>query len=121
MAVSFRPRRETARELKTVRAMIGIFCRDRHASGRELCAGCSDLWDYAQARVECCPFGEEKPTCANCTVHCYKPEARERIRAVMRYAGPRMTWRHPILTFFHVLNGQRPAPELKYRLRNPPP
>jgi hypothetical protein len=25
----------------------------------------------------------------------------------MRYAGPRMVYRHPILTFFHVIDGWR--------------
>jgi hypothetical protein len=25
----------------------------------------------------------------------------------MRYAGPRMVCRHPILTFFHVIDGWR--------------
>jgi hypothetical protein len=28
----------------------------------------------------------------------------------MRYAGPRMTWRHPLLTLFHLLKGRKPAP-----------
>jgi hypothetical protein len=32
---------------------------------------------------------------------------RDKIRAVMRYAGPRMLSRHPILAFFHFLYGFR--------------
>jgi hypothetical protein len=35
---------------------------------------------------------------------------RERIREVMRYAGPRMPLRHPILSIFHFIDGKRPAP-----------
>ncbi len=31
--------------------------------------------------------GTEKTFCANCKVHCYKPEMREKIRAVMRFFG----------------------------------
>ena len=54
-----------------------------------------------------CPFGEEKTTCARCPVHCYKPAMRERVRAVMRYAGPRMLLRHPILALQHQLDGVR--------------
>jgi len=30
-----------------------------------------------------------------------------KIREVMRYSGPRMTFRHPILALFHVLDGLR--------------
>jgi hypothetical protein len=29
---------------------------------------------------------------------------------MMRYAGPRMMWRHPLLALAHVLDGKRPAP-----------
>jgi hypothetical protein len=57
-------------------------------------------------------FGDDKPTCANCTVHCYNAEMRERVRVVMRHAGPRMMWQHPWLALAHVVDGRRPAPEL---------
>jgi hypothetical protein len=30
----------------------------------------------------------------------------------MRYAGPRMIRRHPLLAIAHILDGRRPAPEL---------
>jgi predicted amidophosphoribosyltransferase len=93
--------RRTRLELKTVRVMIGLYCRDRHDGGRELCDDCRALWEYAQQRVGRCPFRADKPTCVNCTVHCFKPAMREQIRVVMRYAGPRMVWRHPILSLFH--------------------
>ena len=33
---------------------------------------------------------ETKTFCSNCKVHCYKPEMRKKIRAVMRFSGPRM-------------------------------
>ena len=45
-----------------------------------------------------------KPKCSKCPVHCYKPDMREKIKAVMRYAGPRMIYRYPILTGKHFLN-----------------
>jgi len=35
---------------------------------------------------------------------------REKIRAVMRYAGSRMFYRHPILTLFHFIDGFRKEP-----------
>ncbi|MEG0375126.1 MAG: nitrous oxide-stimulated promoter family protein, partial [Raoultibacter sp.] len=35
--------------------------------------------------------------------HCYKPEEREKIRAVMRHAGPRMMTKHPIAAIRHLI------------------
>jgi hypothetical protein len=35
---------------------------------------------------------------------------REKIRAVMRYAGPRMLFRHPIMTLWHYIDGRRKEP-----------
>jgi hypothetical protein len=31
------------------------------------------------------------------------------MREVMRYAGPRMLWRHPLLAVAHLIDGRRPA------------
>ncbi len=107
-AVPSRPKR-IAREQATVTAMIRIFCRSRHAWRGELCLECAELQAYAMSRLARCPFGQNKPTCANCPIHCYKPQLRERIRDVMRYAGPRMLWRHPILAIRHLLDGRRTA------------
>jgi len=95
------------RELKTIRAMIGIYCRDHHEIGNELCADCTALFDYAQARLNKCPWGENKPVCAQCTIHCYRPAMREEVRKVMRYAGPKMLLRHPVLTVGHLLRERR--------------
>ena len=83
-----------ARERKTVAAMLRIFCRAHHGGGKDLCAACADLQAYVMCRLDRCPFGAEKPTCAACPIHCYKTDRREQIRAVMRYAGPRMLWHH---------------------------
>jgi Nitrous oxide-stimulated promoter len=101
-----------ARELKTIHAMLRIYCHDLHAEDRGLCAGCTALMNYATRRLDRCVFGDDKPTCANCTVHCYSAAMREQVRSVMRYAGPRMLTRHPILALAHVIDGRRPAPEL---------
>ncbi len=98
--------RRIQRELKTVHAMLQLFCRRRHGA-TTLCVECAPLWDYARARVEACPFCPDKPTCVKCPVHCYKPEMRERIRRVMRYAGPRMLWRHPWLALLHLWDGRQ--------------
>ena len=54
-------------------------------------------------RLARCVHGDEKPTCRRCTIHCYDADHRERIRAVMCYAGPRMVLRHPIDAIQHAL------------------
>ena len=95
--------RRLAREWKTVTAMIRIYCRDQH--GRTPCAECEELTRYVSLRLDRCRFGEDKPTCAKCPVHCYQKERREQIKAVMRYAGPRMMWEHPWLSVMHLVDG----------------
>lgn len=99
-------------EFRTVEKMIEIFCRDHHQKNGSLCETCRDLADYARQRLVKCPFREAKPTCGNCTVHCYKPEFREEVRRVMRYSGPRMSYRHPILALRHLMRGRKIAPEI---------
>lgn len=106
-----RTRPRLARELRTVRAMIQIYCQDHHNSVEELCSECEALHTYAMARLDHCPYAEKKPACANCPIHCYKLDMREKVRQVMRYAGPRMLKRHPVLAVLHLLDGLRKAPE----------
>ena len=108
--------RRLRRERRTVEAMIRMHCRANHGAAREgepgarLCSTCAALLDYADRRVAACPFGTDKPTCARCTVHCFRANEREEIRTVMRYAGPRMTMRHPYLAIRHLLD-RRHGPE----------
>lgn len=96
-----------AREKRTIRAMIGIYCPAHHGGRGVPCDDCRELMDYALRRLDCCKFGDEKPTCADCPVHCYKPTMRGRVQTVMRYAGPRMMLRHPILAVLHLWDGRR--------------
>ncbi len=92
------------RERKTIEVMIGMYCHGHHGDkGKKPCPECTELLDYAVTRLEKCPFQEDKPTCATCPVHCYKPDMREKIREVMKYAGPRMLYRHPFLSGAHYL------------------
>jgi hypothetical protein len=107
--------RRMLRERNTVEAMIGIYCRGRHKTRNGLCENCNDLLDYAQRRLDKCPFQEGKTSCGNCRVHCYKPAMREKIRDVMRYAGPRMLCRHPLLAIYHAIDGMRKEPLRKSR------
>lgn len=107
MAESSRIRRERT----TVRAMVVMFCRHHHG-GPKLCDQCAELADYADRKLDRCPYGGEKPACTKCPIHCYRPEPRDRMREVMRFAGPRMIWRHPYLAIRHMLDAKKEAPEL---------
>lgn len=97
--------RERGGEMRQMRE--GAALRERGSGERwDLCPECAELEAYAHARSERCPFMEEKTFCSNCTVHCYRPEMRERIRTVMRYAGPRMLFHHPVMAIRHMIESQ---------------
>lgn len=81
--------------------MIRLYCKKREGN-TELCANCSELIEYSHKRLGSCKFGEKKPSCKNCTIHCYKPEMREKIRQVMRFAGPRMLLYNPFAAIKHL-------------------
>lgn len=89
-------------EKKVVANMIGIYCSAKHKTNSGLCEECRRLLDYASERLEKCPFGKEKPTCETCSIHCYKPQMRDEIRAVMRFSGPRMLFKHPVSALRHL-------------------
>ncbi len=92
------------RERKTIAAMIHIYCRGNHDSSvDELCSDCGELLDYANERLDKCPFADDKPTCAQCTIHCYRPDMRQKAREAMKYAGPRMIKKHPLLAVDHLV------------------
>lgn len=96
------------KEFDTVKVMIDIYCRDHHPhAGTGICPFCEALTEYARARLERCPFQADRTTCAKCPVHCYKPQMRDQIKAVMRYAGPRMLRRHPRMALAHLFHGLR--------------
>lgn len=104
-----------AQEKRTMETMVRIFCRGnrhmpktsrgRHAGRNgenDLCPDCRALLDYANMRTDKCPFMAEKTFCSACKVHCYSKEMQERVRCVMRYAGPRMLFVHPVMAVRHM-------------------
>jgi hypothetical protein len=97
------------REHETLICMTRLYCDHHHGDhkGAVLCAECSRLMRYAERRLQKCPYGVNKPTCANCPVHCYKPAERQMARDIMRFAGPRMTWRHPFRAVNHLWDKMR--------------
>ena len=106
------------KEQYVVTQMVQLYCKKKHKDlydrkTETMCPECRELADYAVARSEHCPFMEHKTFCANCTVHCYRPDMRERIRAVMRFSGPRILFYHPKMACWHVITGKREKRRLK--------
>ncbi|WP_438350025.1 nitrous oxide-stimulated promoter family protein [Paenibacillus sp. FA6] len=101
------------REKDIVAIMIYKYCKghghirnENTENGSDgMCTDCKDLVRYAHTRLELCRFGEGKTTCGRCPVHCYKADRRFQIKAVMKYAGPRMLWSHPLESLRHALDG----------------
>ncbi|WP_428775562.1 nitrous oxide-stimulated promoter family protein [Vibrio sp.] len=103
-------------EFKTVVGMMQIYCKAHHdtadSTGKwRVCGECDELLRYAEQRLDRCPYGQKKPTCNQCPIHCYKPEPKEQMRQVMRYSGPKMLLPHPILALRHLIHEKRPVPE----------
>lgn len=102
------------KEKEVVKLMVNIYCNGKkHTQDKSsLCPECKELLNYAIVRTDLCPFMDSKTFCSNCKVHCYKPEKREEIKKVMRYAGPRLLLHHPLLAISHVIESKK---EKRYR------
>ena len=106
------------KELQVVTLMIKKYCKGNHGSKKgELCVECSELLNYVKLRRSKCPFGDGKPFCSNCKIHCYKPEMREKIRAVMRYSGPRIVLDHPVLAIRHLIESKQEKKKLENEVK----
>lgn len=93
-------------EKMVVEQMVCIYCRrqrHRRPDGDDLCEDCRALLDYAHRRLDHCPMGDGKSSCRKCRIHCYSHDNRDRIRAVMRYVGPRMLLMHPFTALRHMM------------------
>ena len=101
------------REVRTIEAMIRLYCKKHHGPKTTLCESCDALLEYAKFRLSKCPFQEAKSTCGKCRIHCYKPDMRERIQHIMRETGPHMAYRHPIMAVMHFFDKFRKAPDPK--------
>ena len=101
-----------AREKRVVSQMIALYCHGHHDAaerteralcGETVCPACAELDALAARRTELCPHVATKTSCNKCATHCYPPRQRDQIRAVMRYAGPRMLLHHPVAAVRHLL------------------
>ena len=91
------------REIGMLRMLLEMYCAGRHGTAGGLYPDCAELFEYAGGRVARCPHLPRKPSCRSCTIHCFDAAHRERIRAAMRYAGPRLFLRHPWRALEHLL------------------
>jgi len=98
------------RESETVQSMLSIYCRYHHHLSVFDCHECSYLQNYALDRLQNCPYEAGKTSCKKCPIHCYRPGMKDEVRKVMRFSGPRMILRHPILTLFHFFDNRRKEP-----------
>ena len=91
------------KEIETVTLMVRRYCRGVHGTrGEVLCPACNALLEYARQRRDRCPHGDNKPFCSNCPIHCYKPEMRQQMRAVMHS-------QHLAARSFRIKRSYRPA------------
>ena len=104
--------RRREREKRTISNMVAIYCAGHHDkaertetgfAGEAMCPDCKAIDDYCVLRTERCRSMAVKTNCEECGNHCYAPAERERIREVMRYAGPRMMLHHPIAAIRHLM------------------
>ena len=103
-------------ELKTIIAMTSIYCKDHHTKeldshhGSTVCVDCNEFVKHAEQKLDRCVYGDKKPACKSCPIHCYRPEKREQARLIMRYAGPKMLFKHPILAIKHLIKSTKKFP-----------
>ncbi len=90
------------KEQHIIEIMIRLYCRKKFRSST-LTPECETLLAYARQRLARCRFGDRKPACQRCPVHCYRKDMREQMRRVMRWCGPRMLLYHPLITLRHYI------------------
>ncbi|GGI87845.1 hypothetical protein GCM10007978_27000 [Shewanella hanedai] len=98
-------------EYRTIAAMVQIYCKAHHHNTTvDQCEECVTFLAYAHTRLDRCPYGQDKPTCNKCPVHCYKPHMKAKAREIMIFAGPRMLLPHPVMAIRHLLAERSAAP-----------
>lgn len=91
------------KEKEIVEMMIRLYCKKNHYQ-KEMCSSCESLKEYAFERIDRCPMMANKTFCSSCKVHCYSKQRQIEIKKVMKFAGPRMIFYHPILCVRHIID-----------------
>ena len=95
------------REKRTVEIMVKMYCGHNHDKLGAICSACNELTEFAIERINHCVFQEDKTVCSECKVHCYRNDMRDKIKTVMRFAGPKMIFLHPIIGIRHLIDKRR--------------
>lgn len=93
-----------SRERQTIKSMVEIYCESKHSTNGCICKDCQEILDYCNLRISKCVFGNKKPACSECPIHCFKPEMKKKIKTIMRFSGPKMVFRHPVYSLYHILD-----------------
>ena len=100
--------------------MIQKYCLVHHGES-SLCEDCRELQEYAFRKIENCPWGEDKPICSKCPIHCYNKKMRLKIIEVMKFSGPKMLVSHPWISAKYLLQKMKKPPSkesLKNKIKN---
>lgn len=110
--------RRERKDLLVLAKFTSVYCRVHHRQHRQplpagheiaaalglhrdgYCSECRAFLEYAFARRLRCPL-DPKPACKHCPVHCYRPDYRQRVRDIMRFAGPYLMRRGRIDLLWH--------------------
>ena len=100
---------DVVKDIKELERFIQIYCENKHKerekterNGMRLCLECHETLKYSTRRRNLCPL-DPKPTCKNCTIHCYSTEHRKKIKEIMRYSGMYMIKRGRFDLLLHYL------------------
>ncbi|MCP4957618.1 nitrous oxide-stimulated promoter family protein [Photobacterium aquimaris] len=102
-------------EFITITAMIDFYCLNHHQTNTtpfQRCTDCEQFRSYVKHRLDRCPYGENKPSCKQCPIHCYKPQQKLKSQTIMRYSGPKMLLKHPIMAIRHLVHDKKALPPL---------
>ena len=99
-----------AREQDSISKMIAIYCNKQHNSSHKLCEECKNISEYASKCISLCQYGANKPVCGKCPSNCFRGDMYGKMVKIMRFAGPHMLYKHPILTARHILDAFRKPP-----------
>lgn len=110
--------RKEKKDLQVLALFTAVYCRaHQHEAMAELknlpsqlqrlqryryCRECLDFLHYAIERRLHCPL-DDKPSCKHCSIHCYRPGHREKVREIMRFSGQRLIRRGRLDLLWHYL------------------
>lgn len=90
-----------AKDRATMEAIGQIYCRGNHDAALRgadaMCPECREAIERTLDRATACPHGHNH-NCEDCETHCQRGESQQQIKRIMRYAAPRMAFRHPLMT-----------------------